>query len=152
MPTTRERIEGEVAEALVEARHSGKKWDGLRSVLMEVFDLPQDDVRCGLISKGKNATNRAQKDVAWQNPRVLALVVEPDSDVSVEQAERSVLGFAAKYARRHDDLPRLRVCLIFDGVRLAKLLRLAPPGVVGDAMVAVVPPEELDEEDDEVDE
>lgn len=129
MTTDRERLEAAISEALdPESRHSSTKWNGLRDVLMEIFDLPADDVRCGLISKGKNATNRAQKDVAWQNPRVLAMVVEPGSEVAVDYAERSVLGFAAKYSLRHDDVPRLRSCLLFDGIKLAKVLQFYRPG------------------------
>lgn len=117
------RLSAAVAEALDNGPHSGAKWNSLRSELMAIFGLPSAAVRCGLISKKKNVTNRTQKDVAWQNPRVLAVVVEPDGEVPVADVERALNGFAAKYTLTHDDVPRLRVCLLFVGTELVKVIR-----------------------------
>ena len=123
MKSAVEQLSEAAAEALENPSHSAAKWNALMSVLMDTFSLPKAAVRCGLISKEKNLTNRTQKDVAWQNPRVLALVLDPDGEVSLENVERALNGFAAKYTLTHDDVPRLRVCLIFEGSDLVKVLR-----------------------------
>jgi len=117
------RLSAAVGEALDNGPHSAAKWNTLRSELMDIFGLPSAAVRCGLISKKKNVTNRTQKDVAWQNPRVLAVVVDPAGEVPVEDVERALNGFATKYTLTHDDVPRLRVCLLFVGPELVKVIR-----------------------------
>ncbi len=149
MATEKERLQAAVGSALESSSHSASKWNGLRDALMEIFELPQEDVRCGLISRVKNITNRTQKDVAWQNPRILALVVEPNSEVSVEAAKAGVLGFAAKYARRHEDEPKLRACLLFDGATLAEVIRFHSPGSATAGATVVDLDSSLDEDDTE---
>lgn len=124
-----DRLEKAVAAAFVgDKRHNASMWNELYNVLMSMFALSRDDVRCGLMDKRKNVTNRAQKDVAWQNPRVLALVLEEGGEVDADRAARAVTEYVAKYAQRHEDAPWLRSCLIFDSAHLDRVLIFYPPG------------------------
>lgn len=123
------QLETAVAAAFAgDKRHNASMWNELYAVLMATFSLPRADVRCGLMDKKKNVTNRAQKDVAWQNPRVLALVLEQGGEVDADRAARAVTDFVAKYAQRHEDAPWLRACLIFDSTKLERVMVFYPPG------------------------
>lgn len=114
----------EIRQGLQSSPNDSSKWSSLREHVAHSFSIAVEDVRVSQLNKSANLTNRLWKDVAWENPRVLVAVIDPNGEVTLDAAERKVREFADKYPRRHADLPWLRVALIFTGSTLASVMTL----------------------------
>ncbi len=125
-------LSARVQKGIDAGRYSSSKWSDLYDWLSEYFEIPPERIRASLLAELGNITNRVNKDNAWENPEVLALVCV--EHITPDVASRYLDRFVTEFHSRLEVLPRLRIALIFDGDTLVKVKKLSsvPPDPAGE--------------------